>query len=81
MKQIFSAMLLGPLMSLGGSKKMGGVSAKPNQKDLTFMKELFEAGEVKPIIDKRYALSDLPEALSYLGEGHAQGKIVINHKA
>jgi len=60
---------------------MGGVSAKPNQKDLTFMKELFEAGEVKPIIDKRYALSDLPEALSYLGEGHAQGKIVINHKA
>ena len=80
MSQIFSAMLLGPLMSMGGSKKMGGVSAKPNQKDLTFMKELLEAGKVKPIIDKRYPLSELPEALSYLGEGHAQGKIVINHK-
>ncbi|MCP4142805.1 MAG: NAD(P)-dependent alcohol dehydrogenase [Chloroflexi bacterium] len=81
MRQIFSAMLLGPLMSMGGSKKMGGVSAKPNQKDLTIMKELLEADKVKPIIDKRYPLSDLPEALSYLGEGHAQGKIIINHKA
>jgi NADPH:quinone reductase-like Zn-dependent oxidoreductase len=81
MSQIFSAMLLGPLMSIGGNKKMGGVSAKPNQKDLNFMKELLEAEKIKPIIDKRYPLSDLPKALRYLGEGHAQGKIVINHKA
>jgi NADPH:quinone reductase-like Zn-dependent oxidoreductase len=41
------------------------------------MKELFEAGKVKPVIDRRYPLSEVPEALRYLGEGHARGKVVI----
>ncbi len=76
-KQIFSAMLLGSLMSIGGNKKMGGVSAKPNQKDLIFMKELIESGKVKPKIDKIYPFADLAKALQYIGEGHAQGKVVI----
>ena len=78
MSQIFSAMLLGSLMSIGGDKKMGGVSARPNQKDLTFMKDLLEAGKVKPIIDRSYPFNDLVEALQYIGEGHSQGKVVIN---
>jgi NADPH:quinone reductase-like Zn-dependent oxidoreductase len=77
MAQIFEAMLLGSWMSKTGGKKMGGVSAKPNQKDLAFMKGLLEAGKVIPIIDKCYPLSEVPEALRYLGEGHARGKIVI----
>jgi NADPH:quinone reductase-like Zn-dependent oxidoreductase len=49
---------------------------KPN-KDLAFMKELIEAGKVKPVIDRRYTLSEVAEALRYYGEGHAQGKVVI----
>ena len=76
-KQIFSAMLLGSLMSIGGNKKMGGVSAKPNQSDLYFMKELIESGKVRSIIDKTYPFSDVAKALHYLGEGHAQGKVIV----
>jgi NADPH:quinone reductase-like Zn-dependent oxidoreductase len=75
--QIFQAMLPGPWMSKTGSKKMGALSAKPNQKDLVFIKELLEAGKVAPIIDRRYPLSEVAEAIRYLEEGHARGKVVI----
>jgi NADPH:quinone reductase-like Zn-dependent oxidoreductase len=75
--QIFQAMLLGPWISMTGSKKMCGQAMKPNKKDLVFMKELLEAGKVVPVIDRRYTLSEVPEALRYLGEGHAKGKVVI----
>jgi NADPH:quinone reductase-like Zn-dependent oxidoreductase len=74
--QIFQGMFLGPWISMFGSKKMGFQSHKPN-KDLAFMKELFEAGKVVPVIDRRYPLSEVAEALRYFGEGHAQGKVVI----
>ncbi|MBI3110210.1 MAG: NAD(P)-dependent alcohol dehydrogenase [Ignavibacteriales bacterium] len=78
MPQIFQAMLMGSWMSETGGKKMGGVSAKRSQKDLAFLKELLEAGKVVPVIDRRYPLSETAEALRYLGEGHARGKVVIN---
>jgi NADPH:quinone reductase-like Zn-dependent oxidoreductase len=75
---IFQAFFLGPLISKNGSKKMGVVMQKPNKKeDLVFLEELFEAGKVVPVIDRRYPLSEVPEALRYLEEGHALGKIVI----
>ena len=75
---IFQALLLGPLISMMGSKKMGVVIWKPNKKeDLDFLKELFEAGKVIPVIDRRYPLSEVPEALRYLEEGHVKGKVVI----
>ena len=75
---LFQAMLLGPLMSRTGGQKMGSMGiAKINQKDLAFISELLDAGKVKPVIDKRYPLSEAPEALRYLGEGHARGKVVI----
>ncbi len=77
MAQIFQAMLMGSWMSETGGKTMGGVSAKRNQKDLAFLKELVEAGKVVPVIDRRYPLSEAAEALRYLGEGHARGKVVI----
>ena len=61
-----------------GNKKMGIVMWKPNnQEDLAILEELFEAGKVVPIIDRRYPLSETAEALQYLEEGHARGKIVI----
>jgi len=77
MTQLYQAILLGPWISMSGSKKMGNLLAKFNQKDLVFMKELLEAGKVKPVIDRRYPLSEVAEAIRYLEEGHARGKIVI----
>ena len=77
MAQYFQALLLGPLISMTGSRKMGVVMPKPNQKDYVFLIELFEAGKVAPVIDRCYPLSEVPEVLRYLGEGHAQGKVVI----
>ena len=77
MAQMFQAMLLGPWMSVTSSRKMGNMLVKPNREDLAFIKELLEAGKVVPVIDRRYTLSEVPEAIRYLEEGHAQGKVVI----
>ncbi len=76
-KQLYEVMLRGPWISMTGSQKMGNLMAKPNNQDLAFMKGLVEAGKVKPVIDRCYPLAEVPEALRYLEEGHAQGKIVI----
>ena len=75
--QMLQGLLLGPLLSLIGSKKMGFFIANINQKDLVFLKDLLEAGKVVPVIDRRYPLSGAAEALRYLEEGHAKGKVVI----
>jgi NADPH:quinone reductase-like Zn-dependent oxidoreductase len=77
MSQFYQALLLGPLISMTGSKKIIFFVAQPNQKDLVLMTELCEAGKVKPVIDRRYPLSEVPEAIRYLEEGHARGKVVI----
>jgi len=77
MAQMFQAMLLGPWISKTGSKKMGFMVAEQSQKDLVFLKELLEARKVVPVIERRYPLSQVAEAVRYLEEGHAQGKIVI----
>ncbi len=77
MAQMTQAMLQGPWISMTGSKKMGNLLARPSTKDLTFVKELLEAGKVVPVIDKRYPLSKVAEAIRYLEEGHALGKVVI----
>jgi len=76
MAHIFQALFMGALISMTGSKKMGMLAAKPN-KDVAFMIELIESGKVVPVIDKRYPLGAVPEALRYLGEGRAKGKVVI----
>jgi len=77
MAQLSEVMLKGPWISMTGSQKMGNLLAKPNKQDLSFIKELLEAGKVKPVIDRCYPLGEVPEAIRYLEEGHAQGKVVI----
>src|SRR5208337_4629665 len=75
--QIFQAMLLAPLLSRIGSKKTYFFIANINQKDLAFLKDLLEAGKVVPVIDRRYPLSEAADALRYLEEKHARGKVVL----
>ncbi len=75
--QILQTMLLGPLLSLVGSKKTCFFIANINQKDLVSLKDLLAAGKVAPVIDRRYPLSDAAEALRYLEERHARGKVVL----
>jgi len=79
--RILPAMLLGPLLSRIGSRKTRFFIAKMNTKDLAILKDLLEAGKIVPVIDRRYPLGEVSEALRYREEGHAQGKIVItvNH--
>jgi NADPH:quinone reductase-like Zn-dependent oxidoreductase len=75
--RMLQTLLLGPWLSMIGRKKMGFFITNINQKDLVLLKDLAEAGKVAPVIDRRYPLSDAAEALRYLAEGHAQGKVVL----
>ena len=65
------------LAALRSSQKVVFLIAKFNKPDMVVLRELLEAGKVTPVIDRRYELSEIADALRYLGEGHAQGKIVI----
>ena len=66
------------LGSIGGSRRVvAPFLAKITKEDLVVLQELLEAGTVTPVIDRQYPLSEAPEALRYLGDGHAQGKVVI----
>jgi NADPH:quinone reductase-like Zn-dependent oxidoreductase len=58
-------------------QKLGTFISKENHEDMIVLKELIEAGKVTPVIDKTYSLSEIPEAIGYVGEGQAQGKVVI----
>jgi NADPH:quinone reductase-like Zn-dependent oxidoreductase len=69
----FKAMFLSKFVS----QQMGMMLAELNQKDLTFLADLMQSGKVTPVIDKRYKLSELPQAIEYLEQGHARGKVVI----
>jgi NADPH:quinone reductase-like Zn-dependent oxidoreductase len=75
--QLFEALLLGPLMALGGQRRLASFSATPSSKDLLGMKELLEAGKVVPVIDRCFPLEETAEAIRYLEEGHARGKVII----
>ena len=71
--RFIKAAVLSPFVS----QKLGSFLAEPNKDDLQFLKELIEAGELTPVIDKTYSLSEVPEAIRYLEEGHARGKVVL----
>jgi NADPH:quinone reductase-like Zn-dependent oxidoreductase len=77
---------LGPLPHLvgtsvaskGRSQTVTFFVAKMTKEDLVFLQELLETGKVRPVVDRRYELSDAPDALQYLGAAHARGKVVIS---
>jgi NADPH:quinone reductase-like Zn-dependent oxidoreductase len=67
------------LASVPGSRTVAApFLAQLNKEDLDVLRELLEAGKVKPVIESRYELSEVPEALRYVGAGHAKGKVVIS---
>lgn len=70
-------LLLGPWIRRTTGKHTHLLAVQRNRKDLEFITELCEMGKVVPVIDRRYPLSEVPEALRYLGEGRAKGKVVI----
>jgi NADPH:quinone reductase-like Zn-dependent oxidoreductase len=74
---LFQALLLGPVISRMGREKVDGLLANPSQQHLAFLNELLEAGKIVPVIERRYALGETSEAIRYLEEGHARGKLVI----
>jgi NADPH:quinone reductase-like Zn-dependent oxidoreductase len=79
---VTSAFLMGlvlqrPLMAVTGGQKMSNMMARPNKADLIFLSELLKAGQIIPVIDSCYPLDEVAEALRYLGQGHAKGKVII----
>ncbi|MEZ4644823.1 MAG: NAD(P)-dependent alcohol dehydrogenase [Chloroflexota bacterium] len=72
-----SLMFWGPWLSLAEGIEMRNMVAKPNQQDLNVLRELLETNQIMPIIDRCYPLSAVPDALQYLGQGHAKGKVII----
>src|SRR3954447_3570853 len=71
--RIIHALLTKPFIK----QKMGMMMADTDQKDLNFLADLMQSGKVKPVIDRTYKLNQIPEAIRYLEEGHARGKVVI----
>jgi NADPH:quinone reductase-like Zn-dependent oxidoreductase len=74
----FQALVLGPVVSRAGSRRLGVLMWRPNDHDdVASLKELIAAGDVTPIIDRTYSLDETPQALDHVAQGRAQGKVVI----
>ncbi len=78
MAPLFQAMLLGPLIGMFGSKKMGYIGmTKANKEDVATAKELLETGKIVPVIDKRFPLSEAAEAFRRYESGQVKGRDVV----
>src|SRR5215210_4719948 len=75
--RIIKAIVLSPFVS----QRMASFTVRPNKEDLRFLGRLIEDGKLAPVIDRTYPLGETPEAIRYLEEGRARGKIVIEHAA
>jgi NADPH:quinone reductase-like Zn-dependent oxidoreductase len=74
---LLARLIKAPVLSLFVSQKLVMVGAKANKEDLTILHNLMQAGKVTPVIDRRYRLNEVRDAIRYLEEGHARGKVVI----
>jgi NADPH:quinone reductase-like Zn-dependent oxidoreductase len=74
---ILTRLIAAPLLSRFVSQKVVMLLARRSKEDLVVMHELMKSGKVTPVIDKCYSLSQVPEAIRYLEEKHARGKVVI----
>jgi NADPH:quinone reductase-like Zn-dependent oxidoreductase len=75
-RQLTDALVIGPVLSMG-RQKFGNLLVKPNHADLLFLKELSEAGKIRPTIDRRFRLSEVRAAVRYVEDGRARGKVVV----
>jgi len=71
--RVIHTLILSPFIN----QKMGMMMADANHNDLTILADMMQSGKVKPVIDRTYKLSEVPQAIAYLEEGHARGKVVI----
>jgi len=76
-RQIFESLVKGPLVSRRGGQTVTNLAATPNADDLSFVKDLIEAGKVTPVIDRTYPLENTAEAVRYVGGSRAAGKVII----
>lgn len=74
---LFQILFLGPLIRRIANKNVRILMVPQNRKDLIAITELCEAGKVRPVIDRKYPFSEVPDALRYVAEGRAKGKVVI----
>jgi NADPH:quinone reductase-like Zn-dependent oxidoreductase len=74
MAKPIKAMLLSPFVS----QKISMILAQLNHDDLAFLADLMQSGKVKPVIDRTYKLSEATEAILYLEQGHARGKVIVS---
>jgi NADPH:quinone reductase-like Zn-dependent oxidoreductase len=71
-------MLLGPVLTVGTKKKVGIMpTASMNKNDLSYLADLLQEGSLRPVIDRKYCLEEVPDAISYVEKGHAPAKVVI----
>jgi NADPH:quinone reductase-like Zn-dependent oxidoreductase len=59
------------------SQQMGMMMAEMNQSDLQYFAEMMQSGKLKPVIDRTYKLSEIQQAIAYVEEGHARGKVIL----
>ena len=76
-KILFQVLLLGPWIKNSTGKNVRMLVVPQNRKDLLAVTELCTAGKIRPVIDRSYSLDKIPEAMRYVGEGHAKGKVII----
>lgn len=76
-RQLFQALILGPLLSLFGERMMRPLSQTNRRGDLEYLKTLLDEGKLTPVIDRSYTLAAVPDAMRYVEAGRATGKVVI----
>ena len=74
---ILKSMIFNPLIAKIKGRKVVSFMANMRQSDLTFLKGLLEADKIMPVIDRKYSLNEVPQAISYSEKGHTRGKVII----